>query len=90
MIILIVIAAIALITTAFAVMPPLPATPPYLLSFNEQLADILQNGVLFLQYLFTPILLTTTIVVIIAIFAAEPIYHSIMWILRKIPMVGIK
>lgn len=90
MIIFIVVAAIGLLTIAFVVMPDLPATPESLISMQEAFNDILLNAIQFIRYFLTPQLTFVSLVVIIGVFASEPVYHGIMWILRKIPVLGIK
>ena len=90
MIVFIVIAAIGLLTTVFIIMPDFPATPELLISMQEAFNNILLQAIQFIRYFLTPQLTFVSSVVIIAVFASEPIYHAIMWILRKIPVLGIK
>lgn len=90
MIVFIIVAAIALLTVVFVAMPDLPATPEFLISMQQAFNDILLNAIQFIRYFLTPQLTFISLVVIIAVFASEPVYHGIMWILRKIPVLGIK
>lgn len=90
MIVFIIVAAIALLTVVFVVMPDLPATPEFLVTMQQAFNDILLNAIQFIRYFLTPQLTFVSLVVIIAVFASEPVYHGIMWILRKIPVLGIK
>lgn len=90
MIVFIIVAAIALLTVVFVAMPDLPATPEFLVTMQQAFNDILLNAIQFIRYFLTPQLTFVSLVVIIAVFASEPVYHGIMWILRKIPVLGIK
>lgn len=90
MIVFIIVAAVALLTVVFVAMPDLPATPELLISMQEAFNGILLNAIQFIRYFLTPQLTFVSLVVIIGVFASEPIYHGIMWILRKIPVLGIK
>ncbi len=90
MIVFIIIAAVALLTAVFVVMPDLPATPELLISMQEAFNSILLNAIQFIRYFLSPQLTFVVVMVIAAMFASEPIYHGIMWILRKIPVLGIK
>lgn len=86
----IIIGGVALLLAAFALMPPLPPIPPELIEFNEKIETVLSSGVDILRYVLTPTLTFIVFTVAIAIFVAEPAYHGVMWILRKIPALGIK
>ncbi len=90
MIVFLVIAGIALLTTVFIAMPNIPPVPPELIAFQSGFNDILLTAIQFLRYIFSPALIYVALVVITAVFLGEPIYHGIMWILRKIPVLGIK
>lgn len=90
MIVFIIIAAVALLTAVFVVMPDLPATSELLISMQEAFNSILLNAIQFIRYFLSPQLTFVVVMVIAAVFASEPIYHGIMWILRKIPVLGIK
>ena len=90
MIVFIIIAVVALLTTVFVVMPDLPATPEFLISLQDGFNNILLQTIQFIRYFLSPQLTFVMLVVVAAVFASEPIYHGIMWILRKIPVLGIK
>ena len=90
MIVFIIIAAVALLTTVFVVMPDLPATPELLIAIQDGFNNILLQAIQFIRYFLSPQLTFVVVMVIAAVFASEPIYHGIIWILRKIPVLGIK
>lgn len=90
MIVFIIFAAIALLTVVFVAMPDLPATPDTLIAIQNGFNDILLMAIQFVRYFLSPQLTFVMLVVVAAVFASEPAYHGIMWILRKIPVLGIK
>lgn len=52
MIVFIIIAAVALLTAVFVVMPDLPATPELLISMQEAFNSILLNAIQFIRYFY--------------------------------------
>lgn len=90
MIVFIIIAAIALLTAVFVTMPNLPPTPEVLVAIQNGFNDLLLMSIQFIRYFLSPQLTFVMLVVVGAVFASEPVYHGIMWILRKIPVLGIK
>lgn len=79
-----------LLTTVFALMPDLPPTPQMLLDFSDELANLLETSIQYIRYVLSPLLTFVVLVVVSAVFMGEHLYHAIMWILRKIPILGIK
>lgn len=90
MIVFIVIAGIALLSAVFLLMPDLPPVPEALISMQDSFNVLLHKVVQLFFYFLTPNLAFVGLIVISAIFVSEPIYHGIMWILRKVPVLGIK
>lgn len=90
MIVFIVVVGIALVSIVFAVMPDLPPTPDYLILLQDSFNEFLHRVMVFIFYFLSPNLAYASLVVVAAVFASEPIYHGIMWVLRKIPVLGIK
>lgn len=90
MIVFLVIIGIALLTTVFVAMPNIPPVPQALLTFADQFHSVIQTSIQFIRYILSPELTFVVLVVVGAIMLAEPAYHGIMWILRKIPALGIK
>lgn len=86
----IIVMGVALIIGVFAIVPPLPPVPIGLTRFNEQLEQVLTEAINIIRYVLTPELTFTTVAILIAVYAFEPIYHGVMWILRKIPGLGIQ
>lgn len=90
MIVWILTAGVALILAIFLVMPDLPATPQVLIDSTDLLVNILSQFVGVYKYIMSPSLAFISVTMIIAIFAFEPIYKIALWVLRKIPVLGIK
>jgi len=68
----------------------IPPAPQELLNIGNNVADVVRPGVEIMAYIFTPLLLWLALFGIVALFAAKPIYAAVMWVLRKIPILGIK
>ena len=83
-------AGVALILAIFLVMPDLPATPQVLIDSTDLLVNILSQFVGVYKYIMSPSLAFISVTMIIAIFAFEPIYKIALWVLRKIPVFGVK
>ena len=90
MIVWILMAGVALILAIFLVMPDLPATPQVLIDSTDLLVNILSQFVGVYKYIMSPSLAFISVTMIIAIFAFEPIYKIALWVLRKIPVFGVK
>lgn len=90
MIVWIIVAAIGVLIAGLALMPPFPDAPAGLTGAADALIGIIHDALAIAAYFLSPWLLLTIFSVFLAIMAAEPIYHGVMWVLRKIPMLGIK
>ena len=90
MIVWILTAGVALILAIFLVMPDLPATPQVLIDSTDLLVNILSQFVGVYKYIMSPSLAFISVTMIIAIVAFEPIYKIALWVLRKIPVFGVK
>ncbi len=90
MIVFIVVAGIALVSAVFAVMPDLPPTPDFLILIQDSFNIVLHHAMTFVFYFLSPQLAYASLIVVAAVFVSEPVYHGIMWGLRKIPVLGIK
>jgi hypothetical protein len=90
MIVFLVVAGVLLLTTVFIAMPPFPATPDILIDMSNQLAAMIHQAMGVITYLLSAPILYATVIVVIGVFTAEPAYHTIMWVLKKIPVLGIK
>jgi len=77
-------------TTVLGVLPNLPQTPQAVIDGGQWAIDqITAVGSLLEMIVSTP-LLVATMVVVAGIYLFEFVYHSVMWVLKKIPMLAIK
>lgn len=79
----------ALLTTAFLAMPNIPPIDPYVAEIGDTVLEFMSQAYFILAYLFSPLLLGFALGSAIVIMFFDQIYHGIMWILRKIPVLGI-
>lgn len=89
-ILLIIGAALALMSFAFGFMGNFPATPDFIESLAYSGIDLIGTGIRVLAWLMSPPLFFGSIALFFGVMIAEPVYHLTMWILKKIPMLGIK
>ena len=83
-------AVFGVITTILGVLPNAPATPPEVSAAGAWITTQVTNVIGILNMLYGTALLSAIMLVIIAMFNWEWIYHSTMWLVRKIPVVNIK
>jgi len=81
--------AIALVTYVVGFMPNLPPIDPGIVAVGDSINGFMSQAYFLLCYIFSPVLVVFAITAGIAIMTFEHIYHGIMWILRKIPVLGI-
>ena len=68
----------------------LPAVPDNITNGIDSFFDLIFNNLTLLGFFIRPITLSISIPVLLIILNFERIYHLTMWILKKIPMLGIK
>lgn len=83
-------AGLALLAFAFGLFGNLPPTPEFLQGVSDTLVDILVWPFQLMSGLIGGHLFFGTIILVAAVIAWEPVYHLVMWVLRKIPILGIK
>jgi hypothetical protein len=81
---------ITFVIAIFSPLPTVPATPQAIIDGGAWVTTTIGEVISVLNMLYTPTLLAACMIVIIAAFNFEMIYHAIMWILRKIPMINMK
>ena len=81
---------VALLMGIIVLMPNFPPTPDSFNDILEQLADFMGGISHVLIYIFGTQLFLAFIGIFVAVMVAEPVYHGVMWVLRKIPVLGIK
>jgi len=80
----------ALMAFAFGMFGDLPATPGWLENVADGAINLMSFGIYTLSWLFTAELFFGTLIIVGAVMAWEPVYHLVMWVLRKIPILNIK
>lgn len=80
----------ALLTTVIALMPNLPPIDPAIEAVGDSIMGFMSQAYFLLAYIFSPPLLVFAFTSAIGILFFEHIYHGLMWVLRKIPVLGIK
>lgn len=90
MIVFLVAAGISLLLGVFALLPDVPEVSSEIVDMTDIFIDGVGNFAGLMNYLFSAPLFTASIVSLLVIFNFENVYHGIMWILRKIPVLGIK
>ena len=73
----------------FGILPSLPPVA-FLQTILTFVNDILSQGIGLLCFFVRPATLTTGLSLFLIIFTFEHSYHFVMWVLRKIPFLGIE
>lgn len=68
----------------------IPGLPDSIADIGDYINMIVTNGAGIVAFFISPVLLKSLFTVIIAVMSFEEFYPFIMWLLKKIPMVGIK
>jgi len=77
------------IQAIFSILPSAPATPSAVSSGGTWVTDTITDVISFFRMIFTGTLLDAALIIIVAIFTFPLIYKTVMWILRKIPMISV-
>lgn len=72
------------------VLPDVADTPSAIVDGGDWIIDQITSVISVLSMVLTPALLTATIVVAVGMLLFDNIYHGVMWVLRKIPILNIK
>lgn len=80
----------ALVTTVFGILPSLPPMPEVIVSGMDWLLQNLMRGVQILTYFLSNELYLAILICAPALLFFEQFYHTVMFILKKIPFLGIK
>lgn len=81
---------LGIVSGILSVFPTLPAIDPSIVTAGNWITTTLGQGASFAQFLYGSTLFNAIIAVLIAVWAFEPIYHGVMWVLKKIPFLNIK
>lgn len=74
----------------FSILPNVPATPADIISGGDWVIQQIVGTIAFIRTIYGNALLVAIVVVMAALVTFPWIYHSVMWILKKIPMLNIK
>lgn len=78
------------VKTIFGVLPNVAATPQSIVDGGNWIITTIGDFIAVLNMLFTAPLVAGTIIIAVGIFNFEWIYHTTLWIIKKIPMINIK
>lgn len=74
----------------FSIMPNVPPLPQAIIDSLNGYLDIMLSGVGVVRYLISDTLFNAIIIVGIAILIFDYAYSILLWVIRKIPFIGIK
>lgn len=81
---------LALVMGLFDILPNVPQIAPEIESAGSAVIDFVGNGTTVLSVIFGEALLAAAVVAILSMFFFSHIYFSVLWILKKIPMINVK
>lgn len=81
---------VTLIKAVLSVLPSVPATPTAVISGGQWAIDQIVSVVSLLTMLFSAPLFVAMVAVGGSIIAFEAVYHVVMWVLKKVPMISIR
>jgi len=77
-------------TGLLGVLPDLPATPASVITAGDWTIDTIAGAVSFLTMIYGTTLFGAIILIASLTLVFEQAYHTVMWVVRKIPIVNIK
>jgi hypothetical protein len=81
---------IGFVKVVLGILPNVPATPSAIVDGGNWVTSTIGGVISVLSMLLTPALLAAVVLVIVGLINFQWIYHTVMWVVRKIPMVNIK
>lgn len=88
--VVLILAGTALMAFVFGLFGNLPATPSWLEGVADGAIDLFYFGTATMSWLIGARLFFATLALVSVVLLWEPVYHLIMWVLRKIPILNIK
>lgn len=79
-----------LLTTVLGVLPNLPAMPAPIITGGQYVMTMISSGVGFVKYLYGTALFNAVISLLVLLIAFDQIWNLVFFIIRKIPVLGIK
>lgn len=74
----------------FGILPNVPAIPTAISDGGTWITDQISSVIGVLNMVYGQTLMAAIMVVVIAMFSFDWVYHTAMWIIRKIPVINIK
>lgn len=81
--------AVNILLSIIDALPTIPDMPTAISASGDWAVQQIVVVTSFMQLIFSEPLLTATVVIVAVFYAFEPAYHLILWVLRKIPTLGI-
>lgn len=78
------------IISIFSILPTLPDMPEVIITSVDWAIDLIVGTVSLFNQIYSPPLFVAIVTISFGLIAFENIYHTIMWILKKIPMLAIR
>ena len=79
----------SVVSTIVSVFPTIPAIDPSIATAGSWITTTVGEGAAFARLVYGSTLLSALIAVAIVVWAFEPIYHGVMWVIKKIPFLNI-
>jgi len=80
----------SVVQLVLGILPNVPATPQPIIDGGAWVIDTIAGVISVLTMVYGQALLTAIVVVIVGILGFEQIYHTAMWVIRKIPFINVK
>jgi hypothetical protein len=81
---------VGFVKAVMGILPNVPATPSAVVSGGNWVMTTITSVISVLSMLLSPALLTACVLVIVGLINFQWIYHTVMWVVRKIPVINIK
>jgi hypothetical protein len=81
---------IDLVQFILAILPNVAQTPQSIVDGGQWVINTITGVISVLSMIYTPVMLAAIMIVIVGMFTFEWIYHTTMWVVRKIPMINMK
>lgn len=81
---------VAIIQGLLGVLPSLPPIPAEIETGSDWVIDFITAPVGLAQLIYSPVLFGVIVTLWLALIFFDQIFHTVMWIVRKIPMINVK
>lgn len=79
-----------LIINFYSLLPSLPPMPENVDTIIQSVLNAITDVVGLFRLLYGDILFTAMIAIVFGLYAFKFVYHSVMWVIKKIPMLSIR